>query len=117
MTRVMQQKQKDQFRTAAHFARASNPTKTQKTMKTPSTVDFPAIRLRVRFQQTFIDLTGLGTKKGSDNESFLSILESSSNGGCGPLHGNQTPKVSGQPGNGPGAPVPVYGRPLRARKK
>ena len=113
----MQQKQKDQFRTAAHFAKASNPTKTQKTMKTPSTVDFPTIRLRVRFQQTFIDLTRLGTKKGSDNESFLSILESSSNEECRPLHGNQPPKVSGQPGNGPGAPVLVYGMPLHARKK
>ena len=63
MTRVMQQKQKDQFRTAAHFAKASNPTKTQKTMKTPSTVDFPAIRLRVRFQLTLLTLLGWEQKR------------------------------------------------------
>ena len=71
----------------------------------------------MRFQHTFIDLTRLGTKKGSDNESFLSILESSSNEEYRPLYGNQTPKVSGQPGNGPGAPVSVYGMSLHARKK
>ena len=69
------------------------------------------------FQHTPTDLARLGAKKDSDNESFLSILESSSNEEYRPLHGNQTPKVSGQPGNGPGAPVPVYGMSLHARKK
>ena len=86
-------------------------------MKTPSTVDFPAIRLRVRFQQTFIDLTRSGTKKDSDNESFLSILGYSSDEEYRPLHGNQAPKRGGRPDDGSGAPVPVYGMSLRARKK
>ena len=63
----------------------------------------------MRFQHTPIDLTRLRTKKVSDNKSFLSILGSSSDEDCRPLHGNQTPKGSGQSGKSPGAPVPVYG--------
>ena len=63
----------------------------------------------MRFQHTPINLTRLGTKKDSDNESFLSILVSSTDEEYRLLHGNQTLKGSGQPGNSPGAPVLVYG--------
>ena len=48
---------------------------------------------------------------------YCSILGSSSNEEYRPLHGNQTPKGSGQPGDGPAAPVQVYGMSLPARKK
>ena len=52
---------------AARFAKASNPIKTQKTMKTPSTIDFPVIQPSSALSTHFIDLTRLGTKKDSDN--------------------------------------------------
>ena len=59
----------------------------------------------MRFQHTPVDLTRLGIKKDSDNESFLPILVSSTD----EEYRLQTLKGSGQPGNSPGAPVPVYG--------
>ena len=55
----------------------------------------------------------LRTKKDPDSESFLSNSGSSGDEEYRPLHGNQTPKGNGQPGNSPGAPVPVYGMSLR----
>ena len=51
--------------------------------------------------------------KDSDNESFLSTSGSSGDEEYRPLYRNQTPKGNGQPGNSPGAPVPVYGMSLR----
>ena len=59
----------------------------------------------------------LGAKKDSSKEFFLSILGSSGEEEYRPLHENQTPKGSGQPGNNPGAPVPVYDMLLRAKTK
>ena len=59
----------------------------------------------------------MGAKKDSGKEFFLSILGFSGEEEYRPLHENQTPKGSGQPGNNPGAPVPVYDMLLRAKKK
>ena len=58
--------------------------------------------LRVRFQHIPIDLTraaGSGSQNDTDNESFLSILGSSSDEEYRPLHGNRTPQGSGQHSN------------------
>ena len=76
--------------------------------------------LRVRFQHIPIDLTraaGSGLQNDSDNESFLSILGSSSDEEYRPLHGNRTPQGSGQHSGNTDTPVPVYGMSLRSREK
>ena len=117
MTRVMQQKQKAGSDQPPAPPTPPNPIKTQNTMKTPSTIDPRPSSLRVRFQHTPIDRTRLGAKQVSGNEYFLSILGPSGEDDYRPLHGNQTPKGSGQPGNSAGAPMPVYGMLLRAKKK
>ena len=82
MTRIMRQKQKDQFRSAAYVAGVPTPSKlrTRSKLERQSAPVPQRSSLRVCFQHTQapIDLTKLRTKGDSENESFLSILGFSS---------------------------------------
>ena len=124
-SRILERDDKDYAAKAkkTNFNRLSAMPKPQtpSKLRIPSKPQAPPIPQRsslwVRFQHTPIDFTRPRTKKDSDNESFLSILRSSSDEEYRPLHENWTPTGHGQPGTSPGAPVPVYGMSLCPRKK
>ena len=74
---------------------------TSSKLRTPSKSQAPSVPQRfslwVRFQRTPIHLTRLGTKKDSDNESFLSILRSSSDEEYRPCMGTWPRRAVGSP--------------------
>ena len=117
MTRVMQQKQKRPIPISRLPRQSPKPHQNSEHHENPKHHRSPGHPAFEYAFNTPIDRTRLGAKKDSGKEFFLSILGSSGEEECRPLHENQTPKGSGQLGNNPGAPVPVYDMLLRAKTK
>ena len=109
MTRVMQQKQKRPILIGRLPRQSHKPHQNSEHHENPKDHRSPGDpAFECAFNTLLLTLLGWEQKR-TDNESFLSILVSSTDEEYRLPHGNQTLKGSGQPGNSPGAPVPVYG--------